>query len=134
MLTNDVIHEISEQVIDSDDVYALIQELKDNLTTTAVGIAAPQIGVLKRVILCKINGVWIPMINPFWTTRGFDMQKKTSKEGCLSFPNKVVKKQRYYRITAYYYNELMQKQELNLLGLAAYIVQHECDHLDGITI
>ena len=132
MLTNEVIHEVSEQVIDSDDVSSLIQELKDNLTSNAVGIAAPQIGVLKRVVLCKINGVWIPMINPFWIAR--TIEKKQSKEGCLSFPGKVVKKQRFYRIWVTYQDENMQKHERNVSGLAAYIVQHECDHLDGITI
>ena len=132
MLTNEVIHKISEQVIDSDDVYALIKELKDNLTPIAVGIAAPQIGVLKRVILCKIHGMWIPMLNPTWIAKGID--KKQSKEGCLSFPGKYVKKQRYSRICVSYLDELLQPQEMRLLGLAAYIVQHECDHLDGITI
>jgi peptide deformylase len=132
MLTNEVIHEVSEHVTDSDNVSALIQELKDNLTPTAVGIAAPQIGVLKRVILCKINGEWVHMINPTWVNRGTD--KKQSKEGCLSFPGKYVKKQRYYRICVTYFDELLQPQEMRLLGLAAYIVQHECDHLDGITI
>jgi peptide deformylase len=132
MLTNEVIHEVSEQITNSDDVITLIQELRDNLTTTAVGIAAPQIGVLKRVILCKINGVWIPMINPIWIARCFD--KKQSKEGCLSFPDKFVKKQRFYRIWVTYQDELMQKQEISLSGLASYIVQHECDHLDGVTI
>ena len=132
MLTNEVIHEISVQVTDSDNVFTLIQELKDNLTSDAVGIAAPQIGVLKRVILCKINGIWITMINPFWVAR--TTEKKQSKESCLSFPGKVVKKQRFYRIWVTYQDELMQIHEMNLSGLAAYIVQHECDHLDGVTI
>jgi peptide deformylase len=132
MLTNDVIHDVSESVTDSDYVYALIKELKAALTPIAVGIAAPQIGILKRVILCKINGMWIPMINPTWIAKGID--KKQSKEGCLSFPDKVVKKQRYYRICVTYLDELLQPQEIRLLGLASYIVQHECDHLDGITI
>ena len=132
MLSNEIIHEVSEQVTDSDDVYTLIQELKDNLTPTAVGIAAPQIGVLKRVILCKINGKWIHMINPTWINRG--NEKRLSKEGCLSFPGKLVKKQRYYRICVTYLDELLHPQEMKLLSLAAYIVQHECDHLDGVTI
>jgi len=134
MLTNVVIHEVSEQVTDSNDVYALIQELKDNLTPTAVGIAAPQIGVLKRIILCKINGVWIPMINPYITFK-HGTEKRLSKEGCLSFPDKYVKKQRLHRISVHYQNELLHPYvELKLSGLAAYIVQHECDHLDGVTI
>lgn len=132
MLTNEVIHEVSEQITDSDDIQALIQELKDNLTPNAVGIAAPQIGVLKRVILCKIKGVFIPMINPKWATTY--MEKRQSKEGCLSFPDKIVKKQRYYRIFIEYKDELFQPHVIKVSGLAAYIVQHECDHLDGITI
>ena len=132
MLTNEVIHEVSELVTDSDDVYTLIQELKDNLTINTVGIAAPQIGVLKRVILCKINGMWIPMINPTWTC--IDDVKKQSKEGCLSFPDKYVKKQRYYRIYVTYEDELFHLHGKRIYGLAAYIVQHEVDHLNGITI
>ena len=132
MLTNEVIHEVSELVNDSDDVYALIQELKNNLTINAVGIAAPQIGVLKRVILCKIKGIWIPMINPTWIPNG--NEKRESKEGCLSFPGKFVWIKRHFKVIITYQDELLNQQELRVFGLAAYIVQHEVDHLNGITI
>lgn len=132
MLTNEVIHKISEQVTDSDDIQAIIFSLKDNLTSTSVGIAAPQIGVLKRIIMCKINGIWIPMINPKWATTY--MEKKQSEESCLSFPGKLVKKQRYYQIFVDYEDELKNPHIIKVTGLAAYIVQHECDHLDGVTI
>ena len=72
------------------------------------------------------------MINHVWIQR--DLTRKSNKESCLSFPDKCVRKTRWYRIKVTYLDELLHPQEMRLLGLAAYIVQHECDHLDGITI
>lgn len=134
MLTNEVIHEISEQVYLSQEAASITQLLLKELEShpNAVGIAAPQIGILKQLILCKINGKWIPMINPTWKPRYSEL--KESKEGCLSFPGEVRKMKRQYRIEVEYLDILMQPQSMKLTGLASYIVQHECDHLEGKTI
>ena len=131
-LTNAVINEVSEKVEIGTDVSEIINQLKE-LVGTGVGIAAPQIGVLQQIILCKIHGNWVTMINPTWTAKGDE--RKVSKEGCLSFSGRAtVKMKRYYRINVTYLDENYSEQELNLSALAAFIVQHECDHLVGKTI
>lgn len=131
--TNDVLHEFSSEVLPTDNYQEIIEKLKTNLfSTTGIGIAAPQIGILKRIIICKINGNFVVMINPSWINKGTD--KKQSKEGCLSFPFTFVKKQRFYRIVVKYFDENFVEQTLNLSGLSSFIVQHEVDHLNGITI
>lgn len=60
--------------------------------------------------------------------------KKQSKEGCLSFPDFYTKKQRHYRVTVEFENEQREKKQVKLSGLAAFCVQHEIDHLEGVTI
>lgn len=132
MLDNSVIHDIAEAVNQNEDISTILKNMKESLTSNAVGIAAPQIGVSKRIIMCKINGEWITMINPSWESRQND--KKISKEGCLSFPGVAVKMNRYYRVRVDYLDEDFSPHSLKLSASAAFIIQHECDHLEGITI
>ena len=91
MLTDQVIHEVSEPVYLSQEAASITHLLLKELEAypNAVGIAAPQIGILKQLILCKINGKWECMVNPTWKPRYSEL--KESKEGCLSFPGKEVK-------------------------------------------
>lgn len=134
MLTNQVIHEVSEPVYLSQEAasitHLLLKELESH--PNAVGIAAPQIGILKQLILCKINGKWVVMVNPIWKPRYSEL--KESKEGCLSFPGEIREMKRQYRIEVEYLDILMQPKTMKLTALASYIVQHECDHLVGKTI
>ena len=133
LLTNAVIHEISKPVVINSDISIVVSQMKEVLQNGGVGIAAPQIGILQQIVLCKINGEWITMINPSWVAKG--TERKVSKEGCLSFEGFAdVKKNRFYRIVVSYLDENYNKQELKLSGLASFIVQHECDHLIGKTI
>lgn len=133
MLKNNVLYDVAEPVIQGqDDINQILHEMTESLTPNAVGIAAPQVGISKRIILCKIKGEWVVMINPSYTPRG--TEKKTSHEGCLSFPGVNVKKQRFYRIEVKYLDEDFKEQTLKLSALASYIVQHEVNHLNGITI
>lgn len=132
-LTNVVIHDVAVEVTKESNYLNVIKKMKIELfSTPSVGIAAPQIGKSVRIIICKINGNKITMINPTFTPKGLD--KKQSKEGCLSFPDVFVKKNRFYRGTVKYYDENFVEQSLIVSGLSSFIVQHEVDHLNGITI
>ncbi len=97
-----------------------------------VGLAANQVGELKRVIVIGIDGFQQEFINPVITKRYGNKGK--SVEGCLSFPGQVVKMKRYKRIIVEGFDRDWQPIKRKLKGFTAYCVQHEVDHLNGITI
>jgi peptide deformylase len=131
MFTNDFINIPSEMLTEYDDVKQIEMELLNNIGN-GVGIAAVQIGITKSIIIVKINGEFVTIVNPVITSKS--IEKKASKEGCLSFPNKIVKKQRHYRVTLQGVNTGFEPVIYKLSGLAAYIAQHEVDHVNGIHI
>ena len=124
------------------DVLDIIDDLKATLEYgTGLGIAAPQIGVNKRIIVVgakkeniKYNDAEeIPitaMINPTWKKLSEDTD--IQYEGCMSVPTIRGKVERYKNIELTYYNENGDKIKKQLNGFFARLVQHECDHLDGI--
>ena len=92
-------------------------------------IAAPQIGVLKRIICLNIDRP-IVMINPVVSERSNEMFELW--DDCMSFPNLFVKVIRHKRLTLSFYDENWEKQTWNLEDDMAELIQHEYDHLDGI--
>ncbi len=140
-----ILNKISDEVdIKNIDEYILdiIEDLKSTLEFgTGLGIAAPQIGINKRIIVVgakkeniKYNDAEeIPvtaMINPTW----IKLSKETDiqYEGCMSVPSIRGRVERYKNIELTYYNEKGEKIVKQLNGFLARLVQHECDHLDGI--
>ena len=71
------------------------------------------------------------MINPSWKNLG--EEKDIEFEGCLSVPSIRGKVERYKKIEVTYYNENGEKIIKVVSGFTARDIQHECDHLDGIT-
>ena len=126
----------------SKDILNIIEDLKSTLEYgTGLGIASPQIGENKRIIVVgakkeniKYNDAEeIPitaMINPTW--RKLSEDTDVQYEGCMSIPNIRGKVERYKNIELTYYNESGEKIVEKLSGFFARLVQHECDHLDGI--
>ena len=140
-----ILNKISDEVdIKNIDEYILdiIEDLKSTLEFgKGLGIAAPQIGINKRIIVVgakkeniKYNDAEeIPvtaMINPTW----IKLSKETDiqYEGCMSVPSIRGRVERYKNIELTYYNEKGEKIVKQLNGFLARLVQHECDHLDGI--
>lgn len=124
------------------DVLDLIEDLKSTLLFGAgFGISAPQIGVNKKVIVVgakkeniKYNDAEeIPltvMINPTWKKLSEDID--VQYEGCMSVPQIRGKVTRYKNIELTYYNENGEQILMEINGFFARLVQHECDHLDGM--
>ena len=120
----------------------IIEDLKSTLEFgIGLGIAAPQVGIDKRIIVVgakkdniKYNDAEeIPittMINPTW--RNLSEDTDVQYEGCMSVPSIRGKVERYKNIELTYYNENGEKIIKQLSGFFARLVQHECDHLDGI--
>ena len=125
------------------DVRALVVDMVDSLAAAGgIGLAAPQIGVSKRVVIFNVppdrdtreggDGA-VPMtvmINPEIEPRGDEVQ--LSFESCLSVPGMTGVVPRYARIVYRYRDLDGQPHEVEAHDFHARVVQHECDHLDGI--
>ena len=96
------------------------------------GLAAVQVGDLRRLIVATINNEIVVMVNPTITHRSKIVQ--VDAEGCLSFPKRVVQRPRARQVTVSYTNLRGEPVMTTLSGFPARVVQHECDHLDGKTI
>lgn len=109
------------------------RELIDDMLETmydaeGVGLAAPQVGVLKRIVVIDIGEGPLVLINPkIVETSG----SQTGTEGCLSVPGKAgdVTRPNYAKVIAY--DEEMNEIEVEGTELLARAICHECDHLEG---
>lgn len=115
------------------EVTPKIRELIDDMLETmyeanGVGLAAPQVGVLKRIVVIDIGEGPIVMINPQITkTSG----SQTGDEGCLSVPGKAGQVTRPNEVTVRFMGEDGEDYELEGVELLARAICHECEHLDG---
>lgn len=126
----EILTKVSEKVKNVSEVQDLIQDMKDTLHSTehGVGISAVQIGVLKRVCVIHYNGKDTVLINPIITkTRG----EQTSREGCLSVPEKYGDFTRPQKVWVEYIDETGRKREIAEGGFMTRIICHELDHLEG---
>jgi peptide deformylase len=97
------------------------------------GLAAPQVGILKRIIVIDVRTEpkkLYNLINPklVWTSE----DRVISEEGCLSLPLLREKIERYDSVTVHYYDENFTEQEICATGFLSCCLQHELDHLDGV--
>lgn len=115
------------------EVTPRIKELIDDMLETmyeasGVGLAAPQVGILKRLVVIDVGEGPIVLLNPrVIATRG----EQTGDEGCLSLPGKAgtVTRPQYVKIEAW--DENMERFEMEGEDLLARAFCHEIDHLDG---
>ena len=107
----------------------LIEDMLDTMyQADGVGLAAPQVGILKRIVVIDVGEGPIVMINPeILETSG----EQTGEEGCLSVPGKagVVTRPNYVKARAL--NENMEEYIIEGEELLARAICHELDHLDG---
>lgn len=107
----------------------LINDMLDTMyEAMGVGLAAPQVGILKRIVVIDIGEGPIVLINPkIIETAG----EQTGEEGCLSVPGKsgLVTRPNYVKVRAY--DEDMEEVEYEGEGLLARAFCHEIDHLSG---
>lgn len=109
-------------------------------SSNGVGLAAPQLGIMKRVIVARVpvkhfagtTLVKHAIINPVLTWAKGTME--LGWEGCLSFPDKQVQIPRWPRIQIQGYNLRWEHTTIGAKGLVARVLQHELDHLDGKTL
>lgn len=116
----------------TDNVKILIGDMLDTMYEAAgVGLAAPQVGILKRIVVIDVTSEGdspIVLINPkIVETSG----SQTGEEGCLSVPGKAGIVTRPERVKVRAYDEQLNEFEIEGEGLLARAFCHEIDHLDG---
>lgn len=94
-----------------------------------IGLAAPQVGITKRIIVLDTGDGLLKMVNPDITEKS--ESASPLEEGCLSIPGKIVEVRRPEQITVSFTDEDGMRITKGFGGLAAKAVQHEIDHLDG---
>lgn len=107
----------------------LIEDMLDTMyEANGVGLAAPQVGILKRIVVIDVGEGPVVMINPEIIESSGE---QTGDEGCLSLPGKagVVTRPNYVRARAL--DENMEEYEIEGTELLARAICHELDHLDG---
>lgn len=114
----------------NDGVLRVLDNMRDTMyAADGVGLAAPQIGVSKRLIVIDPGDQLIEMINPEIIAREGE---QTAREGCLSVPDLVGWCKRSQKITVRGLNREGEEIEMQAADMLARVFQHEIDHLDGI--
>ena len=119
----------------------LLQDMRDTMAhLNGAGLAAPQIGVLLRVVIFGVHGnarypdvEEVPdtvLINPVITPLSNEMEE--GWEGCLSVPGMRGWVPRHAKLKYSGYDEKGKRFVREVSGFHARVVQHECDHLDGV--
>ena len=125
---------LTKQCTEVTEITPRIQELIDDMFETlyeanGVGLAAPQVGILKRIVVIDVTGEDpLLLINPkILETSG----EQEGYEGCLSVPGKTGHVTRPNYVKAMAYDENMKPFEIEGTELLARAICHELDHLDG---
>ena len=136
-LGNPLLYEVCKPVLPSElplvktwvaDLHNVMQEIREKYNFGRA-IAAPQLGIMKRLIYMNIDKP-IVFINPEFTSLSEEMFELW--DDCMSFPNLLVKVKRHKNLTIKYLDENWQTQEWNMADDLSELLQHEYDHLDGI--
>ena len=122
------------EIIDDSIISTLNQMLECMYQNNGIGLAAPQVGILKRLVVIdccdnKDKKKPLKLINPEITKLSKNISE--FEEGCLSLPSQYAKVIRPSEITLKYKNTEGLICESEFSGLEATCIQHEIDHLDG---
>ena len=130
---NPILTQVCEPVADGEDVSGIIRDMRYvlNNSKTGVGLAAPQIGELKRIILVGQKIMINPEFAPNDDGKGKGPKEVIDTERCLSYPGEKKEIWRFDSIDIAYIDENGNGQCDTLNGYEARKAQHEYDHLNG---
>jgi peptide deformylase len=137
LLGNPLLYEIADEISMQEVEYlrSIVDDMHDTLMDfrkrNGMGraIAAPQIGIKKRLVYMKIEEP-VVFINPIITFNSEAMIELW--DDCMSFPNLLVKVRRHKKVWLEYRDMKWEKHLVELEDAMSELLQHECDHLDGI--
>lgn len=137
---NEILSSPTVDIVDfDDDLKSLVNLMAEEMYSSGgIGLAAPQIGKKLSIAIVDISEgedatAMKVLINPKMGTI-HSGKRILSKEGCLSIPGRLFDVYRYEKITVKFQNVTGASEEVIFEGFEACAVQHECDHLKGITI
>ena len=132
IVTNETLLRQPCEPVDVSDAHDIISKLEIELEASGkagspgLGLAAPQIGILKKVAIIRAQGKNVNLVNPVI------LEKRNpiifDGEGCLSFPGMVGKTNRYDEIVV---KNNIEPKSFIATGLVAIVIQHEIDHLES---
>ena len=141
MYPDPILKQVAEPIATVDEsAVAVIQDLVDTMIDSghSVGVAAPQIGVLRRVVVVDVsksklgkdnNHGLLEMVNPEIIEKS---GSKMMREGCMSVPDYTGNVTRPEHIVVGFTNRTGQSRVIESSGFEAIAIQHEMDHLDGL--
>ena len=128
---DEILRKISRKVEVIDDrILTLLDDMKDTMKKAeGVGLAAPQVGVLRRIVVIDIGEGLIELINPVIV---YESGEQEDEEGCLSVPGIRGKVKRPEKVIVRAMNRKGETVEITGTDLLAVAFCHEIDHLNGI--
>lgn len=130
-LGDDILRKVCRSQLTFDEkLHTILDDMKDTMyKAEGVGLAAPQIGILRRYCIVDVGDGLIELINPVIEKQS---GKQTDNEGCLSVPNQSKEVTRPMKVTVRAQDRFGNTFTVEGEGLKARAFCHEIDHLDGI--
>lgn len=119
------------ETVSVEEAQEIITDLLDTANAHSIecaGLAAPQIGILKRVVVVRTGDTFHPMINP--VILKYSGKRFINSEGCLSLEG-IRSVERSTSVLVTYVNTSGKRLTKTFSGMPALIIQHEVDHLNG---
>ncbi|MBQ9114201.1 MAG: peptide deformylase [Clostridia bacterium] len=128
---DDVLRQRCNEVTEFDEkLHALLNDMKDTVKKEqGAGLAAPQVGVLRRVVVVDVEEGYFEFINPVLLQQ---KGEQSGWEGCLSVRGKSGIVSRPMKVTLAFQDRNGEKYVLKAKGFFARAICHELDHLDGV--
>ncbi len=128
---NEALRKVSREVRQiTPHILTLLDDMKDTLhAEEGVGLAAPQVGVLRRIAVVEYEEQYYELINPVIIDYSGEA---IEEEGCLSIPGVRGRVKRPETVTAKYIDRHGKRKKATVTGIAARGFCHEIDHLDGV--
>lgn len=128
---DDVLRQRCNEVTEFDEkLHALLNDMKDTVKKEqGAGLAAPQVGVLRRVVVVNVEEGYFEFINPVLLQQ---KGEQSGWEGCLSVRGKSGIVSRPMKVTLAFQDRNGEKYVLKAKGFFARAICHELDHLDGV--
>lgn len=129
---DDILRKICRTQLTFDEkLHQTLDDMKETMyAAEGVGLAAPQVGILRRYCIIDVGDGLIELINPVITEKSEETQ--TGNEGCLSIPDRSEIVTRPMKVTARAQNRYGENIVVTGEGLKARALCHEIDHLDGV--
>ena len=128
---DDVLRKVCRTQMTFDEkLWSLLDDMAETMyKAEGVGLAAPQVGILRRVCVVDVGEGLIELINPVITEKSGSQK---GSEGCLSVPDRYEEVTRPNKVTVRAQNRKGENIEITAEGFLARAFCHEIDHLDGI--